>query len=40
MSIYKLVNLITCTLDIRLRGEDQPRAQQVVSLLHTPCLLR
>jgi hypothetical protein len=33
------IGSVTCTLDVRLRGEDQPRAQQIVSLLHTPCLL-
>jgi hypothetical protein len=37
---FRWIGSITCTLDIRLRGKDQPRAQQVVSLLHTPCVLR
>jgi hypothetical protein len=26
---------VTCSLDIRLRGEDRPRAQQIVSLFYT-----
>jgi len=31
---FRWMSEITCSLDIRLRGEDEPRAQRIVSLIH------